>query len=592
MIRKSLVTKFIAAFLVMIVIPTMIIGYLMFRKYSEESVESASANISETLEQSAESVDLQMINMSMVLATLSQDNEIIELLNKWNRSESKSERFELSKKLDDRFYSISNYFSGVNTVVVYFDDGGEYYFGNPPLIVGEQARERQWYIDTLNNGYKVNIIESLSSISDGNHRKYYLSFAINPEPISYENNIEVIYISSHSNALEVLLSSTTVGTRMLVDENKGVIYPRDIVPESNVYINSFNSVRKEIDTIDQYSVHITRDKEILVNKELIRKAGWYVLNIADYDEVTQGVRAITRSALIVGLIAVILFVIFSVIFFGNIVTPIRRLMYEMKKVEKGDFDTVLEVKQRDEIYQLVFSFNTMTAEIKRLMKERDLKEREKIRAEINALQSEINPHFIANTLSSIRFMAMIAKVDSIKDMTEAFINMVSSVFNRGSRMTTVKKEIELLKSYVYIMNVKHGNKFEVTFEVGEEEEELYLLKMLVQPILENAIIHGFTDNENKGHISIRFRHVDKKLSCIVTDDGCGIDPDRLEKILREDKAKGKGFTSLGMFNVDQRIKLNYGDEFGLNIRSVLGEMTRVEVKLPILTEDVFSMDEL
>lgn len=254
----------------------------------------------------------------------------------------------------------------------------------------------------------------------------------------------------------------------------------------------------------------------------------------------------------------------------------------MRIVENGNFDAGMDVKGSDEIYQLGKAFNRMVKKIQNLIEERNLKEKEKNEAEMEALQAQINPHFIANTLSTIRFMAMIAKVDNIKEMTEAFINIVTSSFNRKSCFHTIETEIHVLESYVYIMQVRYGNTFEVNFEADEEVKSCFILKMLIQPIVENAIVHGLSDSEGDGKVVVRFKKEQDALLVEIEDNGVGITEEKIQKVLTEDQRSKKGFTGLGINNVDQRIKLNYGDDFGLSIESELNRYTLFKVRLPLI----------
>lgn len=151
----------------------------------------------------------------------------------------------------------------------------------------------------------------------------------------------------------------------------------------------------------------------------------------------------------------------------------------MKQVERGNFDISIEDKKHDELHLLESAFNQMVGRIHHLIDESNQQEKKKNEAEMEALQSQINPHFIANTLSTIRFMAMIAKADNIKEMPESFINIVTSSFNRESRYHTIEREINVLQSYIHIMQIRTGKQFSVSFEADERVKGYYLLKMLV-----------------------------------------------------------------------------------------------------------------
>ena len=252
----------------------------------------------------------------------------------------------------------------------------------------------------------------------------------------------------------------------------------------------------------------------------------------------------------------------------------------MKNVEKGNFDETIEIKRNDELYQLGESFNTMVRQIKRLIIERDLKERQRNQAEIEVLQSQINPHFLSNTLNSIRLMAMIAKVDSIKDMTDALIKLVHASFAKQGKFIPIAEEIENLNSYLHIMKVRYGDKFDTYFEIEEGLEQYYVLRLILQPIVENSILHGVSELEKKGLIRIKGYKIEHDVFFEIEDNGVGMTQEQVERLLEDDKSNTRGFSKIGIKNVDKRIKLNHGKNYGLKIDSIYGQYTRITIKLP------------
>jgi len=227
----------------------------------------------------------------------------------------------------------------------------------------------------------------------------------------------------------------------------------------------------------------------------------------------------------------------------------------------------------------------MVQEIKNLIKERDKIAGEKSKAEIEALQSQINPHFISNTLNSIRLMAMIAKVDSVKKMVEAFMKLLLASFSKTGKLIRIEEELEILKSYIYILKVRYDDKFDVDIECEEEIRGLYILRLLLQPILENAIFHGVGELENKGRITVKGCRQDDCIIFSIRDNGVGMTQEQIDRLMSEGSHNAGSFSSIGVINVDRRIKLNYGDRYGLEIESNYGEYTNVVIKLPVIRND-------
>lgn len=583
-VKKSITWKYFIAFFTMIMIPTLIIGVIVYNHYKDILLENSSRRTVQVLNQTATGIDNHARSMSMTLSALGYDRMLLDSLSRWNQSTDTLTRYSISQEIDNYLKRTTNYLTEVNVVVFYFEDGGFYYYGRSPVQNEEAVREADWYAQTLENGHKVNIIDSFESISNKNPDKYYVSAALNPQNDSASGDVEVIYISTVTNVLDVFENSSDeyqVSDILILDNNEEIIFSRQKSAIGNSYYEIANLMEK-VDEKDRTIIETINREEYMITSAEIIKPEWTIFYLTRISDAIAELNVISRGAVIFLIIMLCLFAIFSAYFLRNIVIPIKNLILTMKIVEKGNFDTSIEVRSADELYQLGNAFNRMVKKIQNLIDERNLKEKEKNEAEMEALQAQINPHFIANTLSTIRFMAMIAKVDNIKEMTEAFINIVTSSFNRNSRLHTIETEICVLESYIYIMQVRYGNKFVVNFQASDEIKSYYVLKMLIQPIVENAIVHGVCDLDGEGKIDVRFKKENDTLLVEVEDNGVGIEEDRIPNILNEDQRSKKGFTGLGINNIDQRIKLNHGDDFGMSIESVLGAYTLFKIKLPLI----------
>ena len=328
---------------------------------------------------------------------------------------------------------------------------------------------------------------------------------------------------------------------------------------------------------------LNKNKE-LVSSESIKKIGWKVINITPYEELTEEVQKASMTVVFIIIVLLLLFMVFSLTFFREIIIPINGLMKKMKNVEKGNFDEAIEIKSSNELYQLGESFNRMVRQVKFLIIERDLKERQRNQAEIEVLQSQINPHFLSNTLNSIRLMAMIAKTDSIKNMTNALIKLLQASFAKRGKFISVSEELENLESYLHIMKVRFGDKFDTFFEIEEEVKGYSVLRLILQPIVENSILHGVSELDNKGLITVKGYKKEHKLYFEIEDNGVGMTQEQIEKLLEDSESNSKGFSSIGIKNVDRRIKLNHGNEFGLFIESEPGSYTRITIHLPAMVK--------
>lgn len=583
-VKKSITWKYFIAFFSMIIIPTLIMGVIVYNHYKDILLENSSQRTVQILDQTATGIDNHARSMSMTLSALGNDRKLLDSLNSWNKSTDSLERYSISQEIDNYLKRTSNYLTEVNVIAFYFEGGGLYYYGRVPVQNEKAVRETEWYGQTLENNHKVNIINSVESISNKSADKYYVSAAVNPQSDKDAGDVELIYISTITNVLDVFETSADeyqVSDILILDNNEEIIFSQQKSAIGNTYYEISNLMEK-IDKKERTTLEVIDNEQYMITSSDIAKTGWTIFYLTRISDAIAELNVISRGAVIFLIVMLCLFAGFSAYFLQSIVIPIKNLILTMKIVENGNFDTAIEVKSSDELYQLGNAFNRMVKKVQNLIVERNLKEKEKNEAEMEALQAQINPHFISNTLSTIRFMAMIAKVDNIKEMTEAFINIVTSSFNRNSRFHTIETEIHVLESYIHIMQVRYGNKFAVSIEASDEVKSFYVLKMLIQPIVENAIVHGLSDSEGDGEIAVRFKKENETLLVEVEDNGVGIDEEKIQKVLTEDHRSKKGFTGLGINNVDQRIKLNHGNDFGLSIESELDCYTLFKIKLPLI----------
>jgi two-component system sensor histidine kinase YesM len=237
-----------------------------------------------------------------------------------------------------------------------------------------------------------------------------------------------------------------------------------------------------------------------------------------------------------------------------------------------------------ELAELGRAFNSMIGEVHRLTREKEQKERERSRLEMEALRLRINPHFLTNTLSSIRLMAGMSKADSIVQMTGALMKVLNDCFRNEGGLTTVAQELEVLENYVLIMKVRYGDSFEVVYDVDPAVRELPVLRMILQPLVENSILHGLNGLGRKGEIRIRGGVVEGKLILQVADNGRGMSKQRAQEALAVERQEHDGFIRVGLRSVDSRIRLTHGEPYGLRIESREDAYTRVTLCLPVLQD--------
>lgn len=311
------------------------------------------------------------------------------------------------------------------------------------------------------------------------------------------------------------------------------------------------------------------------------KPEWTLVALTPMVEITKEIY--NMLALIVLLVLLITIIIVFVLngVLSNIVRPIVELTDHLDTIKTYETIDLVQVNGKDETGRLAASFNKMLKRIHNLMGRLVIEQEEKRKYELQALQAQINPHFLYNTLDSIVWMAELNDPHVIP-MTEALAKLFRISLSKGAEEIYVKNELEHVRNYLVIQSMRYENKFTYEINIANDVRECMMLKLIVQPIVENSIYHGMKLKQGKGHIVIDAAKQDEKLIITVSDDGNGMSDEECRNILTDaERFKDTSGSGIGVKNVNERIKLFYGLEYGLNYQSELGKGTNVTITLPV-----------
>ncbi len=279
----------------------------------------------------------------------------------------------------------------------------------------------------------------------------------------------------------------------------------------------------------------------------------------------------------------------------SIYTPIKKLHDVTTTITKNDLQALMTSDNVDEITELGMSFNIMIGKIKELLDSK-IKEQENLKkAELRALQAQINPHFLYNTLDTIIWMAESKKTDQVVKIVSALSNFFRISLSKGMDWITIGEEVERIKSYLTIQKMRYRDILDFKIEVEKDVAENTILKLILQPLVENALYHGIKNKRQGGTISIRARRMgDDEVLLEVEDDGIGFTPEKLARLraeLEDDSGDFKMESGFGIGNVNHRIRLYYGRSYGVSIRSEYNTGTCVTLVIPAKTETTFHVEE-
>lgn len=317
----------------------------------------------------------------------------------------------------------------------------------------------------------------------------------------------------------------------------------------------------------------------------IPETGWQLCSRVETAQLTGSFNQISSIMIFVTAILFLLYYLFSKFFLGSIINPIQLLVVGLKQVEEGDLDTRVEPAGNQEIRTMMTSFNQTVSRLKATILEKERANEEKMEADIRALQSQINPHFLVNTLNSIRFMAQVSKFDGIRKMAEALINILSCSFRSNISFYTVAEELKVLESYLYLMRIRYSGGFEVEYQVADDCRQLLVPRLVLQPLVENSIVHGFTELEEElGLLKITIAKAGEQLCLEVWDNGKGMSQAAIARVFADtSRAKNDNY-SIGLENVCSRLRLKFKEHCSFVIESEVGVFTRMIIRLPAVEE--------
>lgn len=380
------------------------------------------------------------------------------------------------------------------------------------------------------------------------------------------------YFIGNGNNISIISSDGTIVSSNLTSKigSKNL----DLYNISNVILNNdLNYINKKIDSCDvtilskhlpTYNFNIvgTIDKNVVLNE------------IYDSSDI------ITVSMLIA-----LIFIIVTFFIIRKTTKPISTLVKTIPKIINGDFNNHIPVVGNYEVRELSTGFNYMLDGLNNYVKSQIKMQKEIRKAEIHALQMQINPHFIYNTLSSIKWLMWQGNLEKSTQTIDAFISLLRNTISNKNEMITIQEELENLKNYVLIKHMRYGDNINVNFFIMPNCEEYIIPKLILQPFIENAFFHAFTDRTN-GSIHVFITEQNQNLICEIIDNGIGIASEDMKNILKTSSKKHEHFTSIGIQNVNDRIKLLYGDNYGVTITSELNKGTTVKVVIPAQKEFV------
>jgi len=522
---------------------------------------------------SIESLQNDIVDLSNFTVTNKEVQSVLTAQDPYN-----SEKIDICRQMFDHLLISKD---AISFVTIYGDNGFEYY----------SSADGSTGINNLDFVMKSNIYKKMLSLKGqplwvplNSENQAFIVNNKNPKIAMcrtiYDSNslkkIGIMVISINISYLDQFYTNISVNSNtslLLLDNNNKAINSKGINDVPNIGKNNLVSITKDLkEDYGKNSAYIG-NKEMMLSYTKIYSSNWKLVYIVPYTEFTKNLKPIFNLTLLVIISCLFISFLISMYISTSLTSPIKKLLIAMKNVTKVDF------KYGDEIGSLGNQYNEMLDSTSNLIEKvykLQIKEKE---AEIKALQAQINPHFLYNTLDSIFWRAEMAKEKDISEMVYALSKLFRLTLNNGNETTYVKAEKEFIEYYLLLQKNRYKDKLTYSIDIEEGILSYPMPKLILQPFVENAILYGTEKNFGHSNIIIRGYLEDEKINFWIEDDGIGIDQEKIKDLLnmnfKSDIKKGYAIN-----NINQRLNLYYNGDYKLVIYSEVGKGTKVQIVIP------------
>lgn len=581
----SIYTKLIVSFLT-IVLFLVIISFVDFFYYKNDKTKNTLNTISQMNNQGLTEIDsyIKDIEKLTQLPLFYKNSNIL-----YNLKESNLDPNKINDMETDTNYIFNNIFALKNEIhsVFLFNLNGKSLYKIPgsSLYTPYYPSNERWFQESIQNFGKpvLTPMYKIDYIADKQLGSSYL-FNISRALIDYDmGKVEgVISINSTVDVLKNFLQKLLIYDKqriLLIDHNNNIIY--DTIEGNIGKPLKSTSINLTDDEIKKGSINIDNTNYIIkTNKSSY--CNWTIVNLIPTQSLNKQITNLKNYSISITILFILLSLVFIALLSKQIVRPIQLLTKKIKLVENGDLDVHLTLTSNDEIGKLSRSFDSMIIKLRELINEVYVDKIKQKELEMNMLQNQINPHFLYNTLESIHMMAEINDDAEVSEMSTALGSILRYGLNTRIKLVSLEDEINNITLYMELQKIRLDNIEDLIIDVDKDLLKTKVLKLILQPIVENSIYHGLSSIAEGGIISIKIYILDTNLIIDVVDNGQGMDKDTLDKLTGYINGFNDSFKSIGLRNVNLRLKLHYGNSYGLEIFSSLEQGTLVKIKIPLL----------
>ncbi|MEG0833876.1 MAG: sensor histidine kinase [Christensenellaceae bacterium] len=586
--NTSLKSKMISLNSVLVFFTVILISVIAILSFNSINNRNAKVLSKQIINQVAQNIEYYSQEMTSISKIANYDYHIQKYLS--GTPATATQQYDMLNSISLLFENVSSTREDITTILL-FDE-----FGRPvsnidtnDINTNYRFVAQSWYKKAQNTPDGFVMVKPHRQSYINNSSELVISFIKRVNRFDSQIGAGIIMMDLNLNALKKICSNVQLGDEgyiMVVDADGNVIYHPDYSYMYRAWDEMYiKEVYKEDDPIIFEALNAggntlqknINGRNLIITSQTVSDLGWTIIGIYPQAAIIAEQTQIALLITAIGFIIVAIGILATTLIYTLIFDPISKLQKKMKQAEEG----ILNISEKnhytdDEIGSLNKNFDNMISQIHELMLRIKSEERQKRKAELNFLQAQINPHFLYNTLDSIVWMAETNHKDVVK-MTESLAKLFRLSLSKGKEIIKIRDEVSHVENYLIIQKMRYTNKFDFKIDVEEQILDMQTLKLILQPLVENAIYHGIKNTRHKGNILIKGRLVMDNVLLQVMDDGAGIEHTKAAMLLSDDSKKG-----IGIKNVDERIKLYYGEQYGLEINSERDIGTVVDIWIPAL----------
>lgn len=592
----SLQKKLAISYFLLIFFPLVIVGLFAYNISAFSVKNEVTRYISEVLQQVNDNIDNSIYELDRMASILSVDKTIQKILDK-PKERPQQDIFNDDSIIDENINSLINFRTNIEGLYLFSYNGEVYQYKgvNNSIRLDYTFTSARWYITMKSLGVNKLLLptHTQDQVLTSGQKKKVFSYVSEIKDFDTDKSLGNVLIDVNTDVIKKIWNK--LNTRksielLIVDNNKTIIYhTREDMISTQFRSNYISKILK---ARNGSITTMINNKPALVTFNTSHLTNWTVISIIPISILYRDITNISYVIILAVAVCMMLSFFIALLISRSITIPIFELRRMMKVAESGQFGINAPVKSNDEIGALSSSFNNMIGKINSLIQTVYETKILKKEAELNALQSQINPHFLYNTFQTIDIIAENEGIDEISLICRSLSNMFRYSISRGKEFVPLSSELEHIKNYIYIQKLRFKDRFEVIYEIEEKLMNYRVIKLILQPIVENALLHGIESKKGKCLIKLTAKVVDEILLISVEDTGVGMDENQLRAIresLNEEiihaEINGMNKKSIGMKNVYARIKLYFGENYGIAIDSTLNVGTRITISIPAIVHE-------